>query len=181
MKKYELTDAIKTLENGVVLHQIMALRSIPGTFTSIGGLGGWVESESNLSQDGDAWVTERACVYGAARVRHDAMITDDAEVSGDTQVCERARISDFAKVSGIHILIRGNARIEDHVVINGLHVSCGGHAILADHVVVLGELTMDDNTRLRKNVKVTSTGKLTMLNQTRLSGTTEITGDLTIS
>ena len=53
MKKYELTRETKVID-GVELHRIKALNS----FGSVekGDLGGWIESEKNLSQDGDAWV-----------------------------------------------------------------------------------------------------------------------------
>ena len=47
MKKYELTSETKVI-NGVELHQIKALNSF-GNIKE-GDLGGWIESEKNLSQ-----------------------------------------------------------------------------------------------------------------------------------
>ena len=70
MKKYELTEETKTI-GGVVLHRIRAVRDIEfadGTVVRKGYLGGWIESDANLSQDGDAWVGGEARVYGEARV-----------------------------------------------------------------------------------------------------------------
>ena len=59
MKKYELTSETKVI-NGLELHRIKAIKS----FGSVekGELGGWIESEKNLSQDGDAWVYENTTV-----------------------------------------------------------------------------------------------------------------------
>ena len=63
MKKYELTSETKVI-NGVELHRIKALKSF-GNIKE-GDLGGWIESEKNLSQDGNAWVGEDAMVYETA-------------------------------------------------------------------------------------------------------------------
>ena len=65
-KKYELTNETKTLAGGTVLHRIRALRDIPRFGVKAGELGGFVEGENNLSQDGDAWVFDNAEVYGNA-------------------------------------------------------------------------------------------------------------------
>ena len=69
MKKYELTSETKVI-NGLELHRIKAIES----FGSVekGELGGWIESEKNLSQDGDAWVFDNARVYGDAKVSGNA-------------------------------------------------------------------------------------------------------------
>ena len=81
-KKYELTKETKTLAGGTVLHRIRALRDIPRFGVKAGELGGFVEGENNLSQDGDAWVFCNANVYGNARVSGNANVSGDAEVSG---------------------------------------------------------------------------------------------------
>ena len=66
MKKYELTNETQPLEAGTVLHRIRALRDIPRFGVKAGELGGFVEEENNLSQDGDAWVSDNAEVSGDA-------------------------------------------------------------------------------------------------------------------
>ena len=74
MRKYELTDETKTLEDGTVLHRIRAVRDftlVNGYKIRAGKLGGWVENESNLSHDGKAWVSGEACVYDNAMVYSD--------------------------------------------------------------------------------------------------------------
>ena len=97
MKKYELTD--KTLEiNGRMLYQIKALKDFDDV--KVGDLGGWIESEQNLSQEGDCWVSDNARVSGDARV------SDNARVSGDARVYGNAWVSDDARVYG-------NARVTD--------------------------------------------------------------------
>jgi len=65
--KYELTKETKEA-NGRPLRRVRYLDS--------GELGGWLESEKNLSQDGDALVCGNAVVSG------DAEVFGDARVSG---------------------------------------------------------------------------------------------------
>jgi len=59
--KYELTENTKTFY-GKTLYQIRALVTIAAIGVQVGELGGYIECESCLSHDGDAWV------YGNARV-----------------------------------------------------------------------------------------------------------------
>ena len=73
MKKYELTSETKIVF-GHILYRIKALSSFG--YVSAGDLGGFLESEKNLSQNGNAWVSGDARVYG------------NAEVSGDAEVSE---------------------------------------------------------------------------------------------
>ena len=87
MKKYELTSETKVI-NGVILRRIKALKSF-GKIKE-GNLGGWIESEKNLSQDGNAWVFDNAEVYGNATVFGDAMISGYAMINEDANVRENA-------------------------------------------------------------------------------------------
>ena len=73
MMKYELTN---TRQND--LYQIRAL--IDFGKVKAGDLGGWIESEANLSQDGNAWVFDNAVVFGNARVFGNAVVSGDAWV-----------------------------------------------------------------------------------------------------
>lgn len=74
MKKYELTDEIKTVV-GHTLHRIRACVDV-GNNVKAGDFGGWIESEINLSHDGDAWVCDNAWVHG------NALVCDNAVVRG---------------------------------------------------------------------------------------------------
>lgn len=70
-KKYVLTDEKKEW-CGRTLRRIRALRDFRDV--KAGELGGWVETEKNLTQMGDAWVYDDAQVSGDARVSGDASI-----------------------------------------------------------------------------------------------------------
>tara|TARA_B110000503_G_C7114660_1_gene399773 strand:- start:1389 stop:1691 length:303 start_codon:yes stop_codon:yes gene_type:complete len=88
MKKYELvpTDS---------MYRIRALKDFSDV--KAGDLGGFVEHESNLSQNGDCWVYDDAKVHGYARVYGDAKVSDYAVIYSHARVCGNARI--FGNVS----------------------------------------------------------------------------------
>jgi len=101
--KYELTDET----NGSGLRRIRALRDIPRCGVKEGDLGGWVESEGNLTQEGDCWV------FGKARAFDNAQVSDTALISGNARVCGNAMVFGNAQVSG-------NARVFDAAVCGGV-------------------------------------------------------------
>lgn len=67
-KKYVFTkDTI--VHEGVVLHRIKAIRDI-GTMAEKGTLGGYIEKESNLSQEDDCWVDRDSKVLGNVQIQN---------------------------------------------------------------------------------------------------------------
>lgn len=55
-KKYEFTGETRALSSTTILHRIRAVIDIPSADVNAGDIGGWIESDSNLSHDYDAWV-----------------------------------------------------------------------------------------------------------------------------
>ena len=66
MKKFVLTSEFKIDLSGRKLFRIKALIDIERYGVKACYLGGWVEKEDNLSQNGDAWVSGDANVFGNA-------------------------------------------------------------------------------------------------------------------
>jgi hypothetical protein len=83
MEKYELTNNSKIF-GWVTVYQIRALKD----FSNVkkGDLGGWIESEENLSHQDNAWIYDNARVYGNAEVYGDAKVYDNAKVCGRAEV-----------------------------------------------------------------------------------------------
>ena len=85
-----------------------------------GEFGGYVESEENLSHDGDCWV------YSGGEVYNKAQVYDNAKIYGGV-VCDRAKIYGNARIGGIYGIaqvydnaqVYGNAKIWDFVQIYG--------------------------------------------------------------
>ena len=95
--KYKLTDETKQI-NGITLHRIVCVTSFASV--SAGEIGGWVESENNLSQFCNAWVYDNAEVYGNAKVCGDAKVYENAWVYGNAKVCGNAKVYGNADVCG---------------------------------------------------------------------------------
>ena len=94
-KKYELTD--ETMEwEGHTLHRIKALRDFNDV--KAGDLGGWVESEDNLSQYEKCWLYGNARVYGDARIYGNAIVCGDAIVHDNARVCDNAIVCNNARI-----------------------------------------------------------------------------------
>lgn len=91
---------------------------------SNGEIGGYVESEKNLSQDDDSWISDNAKVYDNAKVFDKANVSGDAWIYGNSKIYEKARISgsvqirDNAKIYG-NAWVYGNAKISNDTEISG--------------------------------------------------------------
>ena len=124
MKKFELTNEFVTNMFGTKLFRIRALVEFGDV--EAGELGGYVEKESNLGHDDNAWVYDNALVYGNAWVYDNAWVYGDAQVSGDARVCGGARVcgnGDYAYAHGFGSVNRTTTffRLKD----GGVGVRCG--------------------------------------------------------
>ena len=125
MKKFELTNEFVTNMFGTKLFRIRALVEFGDV--EAGELGGYVEKESNLGHDDNAWVYDNARVYGDAQVSGDARVYGNAWVYGNALVCGNALVYDNAWVYGNarvcgDALVCGNARVcsdEDYAYAHG--------------------------------------------------------------
>ena len=115
MKKFELTNEFVTFL-GKKLFRIKALISFGNV--KEGELGGYVEKEENLSNDGNAWVYGDARVYGNAEVSGDARVYGNARVFGDAEVSGNARVFGNARVYG-NAEVSGNARVFGDAEVSG--------------------------------------------------------------
>ena len=137
MKKYELTSETKVI-NGVELHRIKALESFGRV--EKGELGGWIESEKNLSQDGDAWVSGKATVF------ENATVEDRAKVDGNAMVCE-------------NVIVSGNAIVSENATVDG-NATISGNAIVSGNATVEGDATVEDKAKVRGNAMVSGNAKV---------------------
>ncbi len=113
--KYKLTKTyIKYADKTV--YQIEALENFG--YVKAGDLGGYIENESNLSQEDSCWAFEGTRIYDNAVVRGFARIYGYAEVSGYAVVCGNAVVSSEAKVSG-NAVVSGNAEVSGNAVVCG--------------------------------------------------------------
>ena len=126
MKKFELTSEFITNIFGTKLFRIKALIEFGNV--KAGELGGFVEKEENLSQDGNAWVYDNARVCGDACVCGDARVYGDARVHGNARVCGDACVYDNARVCG-DACVYGDARVYGDACV------CGDACVYGDACV----------------------------------------------
>ena len=109
--------------DGHILHRIRALRN----FATVkpGDLGGYIESESNLSHEGNCWAYDDAQVYENAHVYEDAWVCENSQVSGN------AKMGGYSEARG-YTRIYGNARVYgDIAVCEEAHIYGDAHVEIA--------------------------------------------------
>ena len=128
-KKYELIPS--DIEG---LFRVKALKD----FNNVkkGDIGGYIQSQNNLSHYGNCWIYDNAVVRDNAKVYGDAKVCDEAIVMDDAKVCGNVQIYDNAFVSG-------NAHVFDNVVVIGKAIVCDnariwGYVVIQGNAVVRG-------------------------------------------
>ena len=149
MKKYELT--AEFIEKwGKKLFRIKALISFGSV--EVGELGGYVEKEDNLAQDGNAWVYGNARVCGDAEVYGNARVCGDAEVYGNARVCGDAEVYGNARVYG-NAWVYGNARVCGDAEVYG-NAEVYGDARVCGNARVYGNAWVYGNARVCGDAEV---------------------------
>jgi len=112
--KYELTDETKKV-NGRTVYRIRALKDISTKYIFIqeGELGGFVESEFNLAQEGNCWISNDAVVFENARVYDNAVIRGHSYIYGNARIFHDAEIWDSSCCDSVWIY--GRATVYDSI------------------------------------------------------------------
>lgn len=139
-KKYELLKEDTILYRGISLYRIKAL--IDFGSVKAGDLGGYIEKESNLSHDGDAWVSDEAKVYDDASVSGNATVVNKAEIHGNASVFGNAKISGETEICG-NADVYGEAKVFDNAKAYGDSRICG-NAKIYNNVEVGGDAFICD-------------------------------------
>lgn len=144
------------------VYRIRAIRDFGDV--KAGDLGGYIESDHNLSHSGDCWVYDEtsvcndavvknhATVCGEVKIEQAAVISGNANVFGDAFIKDHAQVSGFAQVgwewdgtlckngvmSGAPTMVEGHAKVSDYAQVFG-EVVVNGHVSVCDHARMEGE------------------------------------------
>jgi hypothetical protein len=117
-KKFELTKKYVVNELGTKLYQIKCTKTFE--YAKEGELGGYIEREVNLSQEGNAWV------YGNAQVSGNAQVFGNALVSGNAQVSGNACLKSDADHCGFDCFGSSNRHTHAYLTSdNTVEITCG--------------------------------------------------------
>ena len=145
-KKYRLTD--ETIEfYGVVLHRIEALKDFD--HIKKGDKGGFVQSENNLSHDGDCWV------YDDAKVFNDAYVSGDARCNDNSMIYENARVTNNAKIFS-NSKVHGNSNIFGNAYICD-NSNVYDRACIRGNAFIIKDSTVNENALVCGNAIVSRT------------------------
>lgn len=99
------------------LHRIRALSDVrPGVVK--GDLGGYVQNEDNLSQEGTCWIFDDAIACESSFVDQQATVSGTAVIRGSALVSGRAMIRQNAVVDDHAIVMDGFVKAQAHVAGN---------------------------------------------------------------
>ena len=196
-KKYEFTGSVMRID-GHYVKQIVAIRSF-GEIKK-GVKGGYIQSEDNLSHDGDCWVypdgvvAEHAVVQDNAKVYsgivfNSAVIKDNANIGrthckfgkprvcGAAVVCDNASVHDNAFVSDFAVLSE-SATVSDYARVEG-NARMSGDAHAFHYACVFGNAKLQDNTFICGHVKIG--GNTTLIERCCITNDSVLLGDSVFS
>ena len=133
-QKYELTKEVAEFDTPAGVKTLYRIKEC-----QTGKIGGFIESEENLSQVGSCMVWGSAGIWGNARVSGNAVVSDDACVGEEAQVYGNAKIVSDAYIHG-YAKVSGNTLIEGLAEIYGTS-QISGEATVIDADVVNSEIT----------------------------------------
>ena len=167
-KKYELMFNKNTVADtadsiGIRVYRIKAIRNFGNV--KAGDIGGFIQSENNLSHDGNCWVYNNAKVFGNARVSDNSIIQNNAKVFGN------ASISDNAK-------IYGNAKIYDKGSVS-MNAKVGRYAQVYGNAKITDGATINENANIHDSALICGTS--IVRSTTRVCGRSKIYGDAILS
>ena len=113
-----------------------------------GTKGGWLESESNLSEEGGCQILDEAKVFGSAKVWGNAIVRGNAMVFGFAKVYGRAWIDDSAKVCD-HANVYDHATVQNEAVVHG-------SAKVYESATIYGKATVTDKARVYGNALIST-------------------------
>lgn len=140
-KKYKIRKDLSYTFDGHKLYRVEALKDFGNV--KKGSVGGFIEKEDNLSQEGNCWIFLDAKVYGNAKVFGNAIINGFAQVCDNSVVFDNAQVNRYSKIKN-NARVYGNARI-------------WGNSIVKDNAQVYANSLLLENAQVCDNANLSGT------------------------
>lgn len=166
-KKYRLTKE-KIIKFGRTLYRIKAIDAFMsnGGLVIGGTLGGYVESYTNLSQEGTCWIFDDSVAMENAVISGDAIVNGSSIISGNAQIKDKSIVKDSSVID--NAVVSENAylhfsTISDHAVIKGRaqvvksKISGNASVLFSSQVnnsIVSGNSTVTDSATVGRNSEI---------------------------
>ena len=150
-KKYKLSNITMKFE-GRTLYRIMASKDFGDVRK--GELGGWVQSENNLSQKGNCWIYNNAKCMDNARVFDNSLMFDRSEMHDNTIIYDYSRM-------------HGNSAMFDNSKMYG-NSAMYGYSTMLDYATMCGNSEMHDHSEMHDYSEMYEGSK--MYNNSIMSG-----------
>lgn len=180
MKKFELDYTSQTKYKGRTLYRIKALNDFvttDGTLITKDDLGGYVQSEKNLDQNGTSWIFKGAMALDDSRVKDDAQLHHDALIKDKAVIENRASAHNNVKITG-HACVSQEAVITRNAQITN-HATVCGKAFVTDDTMVGGYATITDTAKVHDQTDIK--GHAFVGHQAVISDFAEISDDARIT
>lgn len=153
----------------IKLYRIQALKTFtkPGGYNPVvhvGELGGYVESEDNLSQEGNCWLFDKARVKDGGKIIEDAIVYDKCLVSKNSIVRGSSVVGGYCFVTNQSVII--DSRLEGNVIVNG-------HSTIHSGAYLYGEIGVDQS---NIDGSVNLIGRISV-KKSRITAPIELSGD----
>lgn len=157
-KKYILLNdeyhyALTSSDKVVKVYRIKAIRSFGNICR--GDLGGFVQSEQNLSQEGDCWVADNAKVYENARIIGSVLVDKDACINGNVYIYGTngpIHISDYTEITGNTIIGNDTPNAYSSIKISGNTQISGNTKILSIRNIIIRDSIIFGDTEIRSSI-----------------------------
>lgn len=115
-KKYEILKDTKVRFFGRKIYRIKALKDFADV--KKGDIGGYVESEKNLSQEGNCWIYDNAVACDNSEVCNNAVVCGNSIACGNSKIRGYARVGGNSTVYGC-ATVCGDTIVYDYAVVRG--------------------------------------------------------------
>lgn len=134
-KKYEILKDDYRLIGDTKIYRIRLLVDGVVPLARKGDLGGFVQSEDNLDQEGTCWLYNNAIAMECARVCENAKLYDYSIIFEYARAKGNAIMKNYSRVFG-YSTITGECSIEDYSIVKGEYSIVKGDTMMFDHSVI---------------------------------------------
>ena len=184
-EKYELLkdDTVNIVNTSFTLYRIRALRDFCDV--KAGDLGGYIQSEKNLSHEGNCWVYDKAKVWDHAHVRQNALVYGHAKIMGYASVWDNAHVGGYAYIKD-HAYINGSAVIKGSALISDYAKVMESAYIYGDNTRIIGNAVIEgsaaiSNAIITDQVHILGSAKIVPTHNIYISGRTTLLGNAMIT